>query len=271
MGTSEIIIGLGGIIAGLKSLKEGLSSVGSGLEDLRYGEFHSGDEPKGRVIDIGNRIDERVKYIKQMILKGKIDPKVRSFAVRIVTSRCAKCRYCGSLNIVSHGGAGKGSIKGAYPGRFIDSENWKCGKCKRPNNMNATHWCVPEKNWRKEVIAVFNAVKNNIRYTRDIERIDTFQSPNRSLEWGGGDCDDYTIVLASLLQTIGYPVKLRVMWTKDAKTGKPAPTWGHILLLAGLPPRGPTEWMPLDASVSHPAGWYPPAQMVHKVKDYPVR
>ena len=44
------------------------------------------------------------------------------------------------------------------------------------------------------------------------------------------DCDDYVILLGSCLQSIGYPVVLRVIQTNDSDD------WNHIYLLAGLPP-----------------------------------
>jgi hypothetical protein len=70
--------------------------------------------------------------------------------------------------------------------------------------------------------------------------------------------------MGSALQSIGYPIKLRIVQTKGA------PDFNHIFMLAGLPPRAPTKWVPLDASVNKPAGWHPPHKMLSKIKDYDV-
>jgi len=138
--------------------------------------------------------------------------------------------------------------------RTVQILSRKCGK----------KWCVPEKNWRQETVAVFDSVRENIRYTRDTYNKDLFQHPLRTFEFGGGDCDDYAIVLASMLQSVGYPVKLRVIQTVDSTD------WNHIYVLVGLPPQGPKQWVSLDASVDKPAGWQAPRDIVAAVKDFEV-
>ncbi len=125
-------------------------------------------------------------------------------------------------------------------------------------------WCVPERDWWGEVRQLFGAIRENVRYIRDIHNLDTFQSPSRTLQFGGGDCDDYTITLGSALQSIGYPIKIRIVQSKDS------PDYNHIFLLVGMPPRGPRGWYSLDASMNKPAGWHPPKEMLAKIKDYDV-
>jgi transglutaminase-like putative cysteine protease len=125
-------------------------------------------------------------------------------------------------------------------------------------------FALAERDYEGELKAVFDDIRKNVRYVRDGHKLDTFQSARRTLEFGGGDCDDYTITMGSALQSIGYPVKLRIVQTKGAQD------FNHIFLLAGLPPRAPTKWVPLDASVDKPAGWHPPRSMLAKIKDYDV-
>jgi hypothetical protein len=123
---------------------------------------------------------------------------------------------------------------------------------------------LAERDYDGEIKAVFNAIRKNVRYVRDGHRIDTFQAPGRTLEFGGGDCDDYSITMGSALQSIGYPIKLRVVQSKGS------PEFNHIFMLAGVPPRAPTKWVPLDASVNKPAGWHPPHNMLVRIKDFDV-
>ena len=130
------------------------------------------------------------------------------------------------------------------------------------NRQCGDTWCIPEKAWREEAVALFGFVRGRVRYNRDTYGVESFQAPHVTLRYRGGDCDCITILLASLLQSVGYPVKLRIMQTRNAET------WNHILLLAGLPPSRPTRWLSLDASMNQPAGWYPPKGTVRRVLDF---
>jgi len=130
----------------------------------------------------------------------------------------------------------------------------KCGK----------DWCIAERDWWGECAAVFKAIRKNARYVRDAWRLDTFQHPGRTLEFGGGDCDDYTILSGSALQAIGFPVKVRVIQTAGS------PDFNHVFLIVGLPPRAPTKWAAFDTSINRPPGWHPPRNMIQRIKDYEV-
>jgi|GEM_PF-2154563 len=126
-------------------------------------------------------------------------------------------------------------------------------------------WCIKEKDWEGEVKFLFDQVRRNVRYVRDVYDRDTFTSPLRTFfEFKAGDCDDYTILLGSLLYSIGYPIKLKVVQTRPNKT------WNHIYLLVGLPPHRPTKWMSLDASQPFQAGWEVPKELVIRAKEYTV-
>jgi hypothetical protein len=130
----------------------------------------------------------------------------------------------------------------------------KCGK----------GWCIPERDWWGEVQGLFKAIRSNVRYTRDIHKLDTFQSPQRTLQFRGGDCDDFSITLGSALQSIGYPIKVRIVQSQGS------PDYNHIFLLVGLPPRRPNQWFALDASLAKPPGWHPPRAALKRIKDYDV-
>lgn len=122
-------------------------------------------------------------------------------------------------------------------------------------------WAVKEKDWEAEVKALFNYVKNAVRYTRDIYAIDTFQRAIRTLQLNIGDCDDQVILLGSMLQAAGYPIALKVVDTKGYG-------WDHIYLLVGLPPISPVRWVPLDTTVDKPPGWEVSNVVAYRV--YPV-
>lgn len=98
------------------------------------------------------------------------------------------------------------------------------------------------KDWLCEIRAIYNWVKKNIRYFYDIRGVDTYHSARAiAFELKGGDCDDFAIILGSLLAAIGYPIKLRIVAkTKDGK-------FVHIYPLVGIPPHGKVvKWIPLE-------------------------
>lgn len=136
----------------------------------------------------------------------------------------------------------------------VETVSKKCGR----------NWCIPERDYWGEAKAIFYEVRRRVRYVRDPIEVDTFTAARWTLKQGGGDCDDYVILLGAGLAAIGYPVKARVYRTKDS------PDWNHIALLVGLPPRAPKRWVTLDASVAKPPGWGAPKEMVARVRDFEV-
>ena len=52
----------------------------------------------------------------------------------------------------------------------------------------------PKNRWG-EVCSLFDYVQRNIRYTRDIFRVELLHTARRMLELKAGDCDDMTILL----------------------------------------------------------------------------
>lgn len=142
-----------------------------------------------------------------------------------------------------------------------------------------TRWTVRPKDYRGEILAIYNAVQNAaspyaMRYVRDHAKADQFTAAKKSIRLRAGDCDDGTIVLGSLLMAIGYPIRLRII--QDVKND----TWSHIYPLVGLP-NG--QYVPLDWSMYpfKPAGWEAPGAeesartgrpvgIVVRVKDYEV-
>jgi hypothetical protein len=114
---------------------------------------------------------------------------------------------------------------------------------------------VEIRNYGAEISAIFEFVRNNVRYTRDVWNLETFQKPRRSVETGKGDCDDQAIILATLLQVAGYPVRLKLIGLGQELE--------HIYVLVGSPPQGATKWIPLDPSRPESMGWEVPADQVH--------
>lgn len=123
---------------------------------------------------------------------------------------------------------------------------------------------TPPKDWKNSAKLLFEWTRTNIRYTLDPHNVELFQSAERSVQVGIGDCDDQSIVLASLLQCVGIPVILRVIGLKGQRV------FQHIYVMAGYPPHDPKNWIALDASRSEAAGWELPENERGLLKNYVV-
>jgi transglutaminase-like putative cysteine protease len=66
---------------------------------------------------------------------------------------------------------------------------------------------LPQKNYTAEVRALHRFVQQKIRYVKDIRGVETIQTPIQTLKLGSGDCDDKSIMVASLLESIGHPTR----------------------------------------------------------------
>lgn len=132
--------------------------------------------------------------------------------------------------------------------------NKRCGK----------GWCVPEKNNFAEAKALFQAMREQVRYTSDIAGIDSYQRPGLTLQLRTGDCDDYSILACAAAASLGLPCRFKVIRTKDADT------WNHIYAEIGFPRRNPVRWIPFDASVNMPFGWEAPPHFVAASRVFPT-
>ncbi|MGR8981787.1 MAG: transglutaminase-like domain-containing protein [Gammaproteobacteria bacterium] len=113
------------------------------------------------------------------------------------------------------------------------------------------HCAVPAKDYLREIEVLFEWVKKNIRYTRDIYRVELLHSARRLLALRAGDCDDLTILLGAMLKSIGHPVRLALVGFNPKKKK----LFTHIYLEVFLK----DQWIPLDPTVNRPMGWAPPA------------
>lgn len=102
-----------------------------------------------------------------------------------------------------------------------------------------------------EISSIFSFVANEIKYMSDPARADRFSHPLETLKLRIGDCDCKSILLASLLETIGHVTELVVIP-------------GHVFVqvqientdLVKLPPnayhiqRNGKLWVPLESTAS---------------------
>lgn len=107
---------------------------------------------------------------------------------------------------------------------------------------------LPPKCWSCEAKAIHEYVLDHVRYVRDIDGIETIAIPEKTLEYGQGDCDDLVVLAATLLQTIGHPVRF-------AAVGFNNRPYSHVLLETQIG----NKWVPMELTERNiPFGNAPP-------------
>ena len=74
-------------------------------------------------------------------------------------------------------------------------------------------------------------VQQNIRYIRDPTTAELVQTPQKTLQWTAGDCDDQSVLVAALLSSIGHPCQFMAMWFAAR------PEDGHVVTRTKIGPQ----------------------------------
>lgn len=106
---------------------------------------------------------------------------------------------------------------------------------------------LKQKDFVGEIRELHKFVRDKIRYVKDVHDVETLHDVERILESGQGDCDDKSILLASLLASIGHKVRI-------VAVARSPEQYCHVLVEAQLG-RG---WIPLESTEPVQMGWYPP-------------
>ena len=112
-------------------------------------------------------------------------------------------------------------------------------------------WCVSPRDWAGEVQQIGSAIQNSERYTLDTYNIDTYRTPQRTLQMALGDCDDMAALGGAVLQAVGYPIMIKVIQMNGQAD------FHHIYLMVGLPPHDPRNWIAFDPTQDIPVGAEP--------------
>jgi transglutaminase-like putative cysteine protease len=106
-----------------------------------------------------------------------------------------------------------------------------------------------------EIRALFDFVRNTIRYAADPFGTETVRSPDKTLLLRAGDCDDKSLLLATLLRAMGYNAFFVV-------TGYTLPgVFEHVYVgvtddpIARVASLAPGEYLALDTTEPYPMGW----------------
>jgi transglutaminase-like putative cysteine protease len=108
---------------------------------------------------------------------------------------------------------------------------------------------IPPQDNFSQIKALFDYVRDNVKYVKDIYGIEEIQTPSRMIKnieqkKAFGDCDDMALLLASLLYNVGFKTRFVVIATTPKR-------YNHIR----------TEvyyndyWLPLEATSKKPIGY----------------
>jgi len=122
---------------------------------------------------------------------------------------------------------------------------------------------VASRDYEGESEAIFNWVRQNIRYTLDPTGIELFRKPVRTVELGQADCDDMSILICALLGSIGHVLILRIIGVTSKQPE-------HIYPVDLLPPDNPEFELALDATRPEEIGWEISENQWKFHKDYEV-
>jgi transglutaminase-like putative cysteine protease len=106
---------------------------------------------------------------------------------------------------------------------------------------------VKQKAWLDEVRAIHEYVRDVVRYVKDINGVETLATPEQTLRMMQGDCDDKSLLTASLLEAIGHPTRFVAVATRPGD-------YEHVLVETRIG----NKWIPVETTEPVPVGWYPP-------------
>lgn len=107
---------------------------------------------------------------------------------------------------------------------------------------------LSQKDWSGQVRALHGFVRDGIRYIKDIDGVETVQTPLFTLQNEYGDCDDKSTLLAALLASIGHPSRFLAIGMEPGK-------FSHVLVETRIG----DKWIPLETTAPVPPGWLPRA------------
>lgn len=104
-----------------------------------------------------------------------------------------------------------------------------------------------QKDYLEEIRRIHHFVQNEIRYVRDINGVETLQTPEKTLELRAGDCDDKSMLAAAMLESIGHP-------TRFVAVGRDRENFEHVYVESKYGSR----WLALECTEPVKLGWRVP-------------
>lgn len=125
---------------------------------------------------------------------------------------------------------------------------WKKNPSLRQLTLEIVRDTPGHKNFAEQVRRIHAYIRNNIAYVKDINGVETISTPDNTIRNRSGDCDDQSVLAASMLESIGHPTRF------VAIKMNPAGPYMHVFTetLVGR------KWLPLETTENWPVGYHPP-------------
>lgn len=104
---------------------------------------------------------------------------------------------------------------------------------------------LPQRDIAGQARVLHAFVRDRIRYVGDIDGVETLHTPRQIVRQAQGDCDDKSLLLATLLASIGQK-------TRFVAVGY-GPAVSHVLVEVRIG----SHWVPLETTENVGAGWHP--------------
>lgn len=112
--------------------------------------------------------------------------------------------------------------------------------------------------WIAQARAIQEWVQDHIQYVRDpIDAnggVELIQTPQKTLDYGAGDCDDQSTLMAALLSSVGHPSRFMAVGFR----GEPL---SHVLTQTKVR----NCWASVETIEPRPFGWFPTGVTSHYI------
>lgn len=105
----------------------------------------------------------------------------------------------------------------------------------------------PQKNYTEMIREIHSFVRDHVAYVKDIRGVETLHAPEFVLRNRYGDCDDKSVLAASMLESVGFPTKL-------VACGQMPGVCSHVYVEVKIG----RHWVPVECTENVPLGWCPP-------------
>ena len=115
---------------------------------------------------------------------------------------------------------------------------------------------LPPRAYIQQIQACVSFVKRTIRYVQDPVDVELVQTPEKTLQYQAGDCDDQSTLLAAMLDCTGHPCRFIAV-------GMNGQDFSHVMTQTRVNNTGnekaqSPDWLTCETIIDVPLGWFPP-------------
>ena len=125
---------------------------------------------------------------------------------------------------------------------------WKRNLALRTLTLEVIEGVPGRKNFVAQIKRVQDYVRNHIAFVKDINGIETVHTPEQTIKNRAGDCDDQSVLVAAMLESIGHPTRFVAVSTR------PFGPYVHVFVETKVG----AKWLSVETTEDWPIGYLPP-------------